>query len=157
MQFALSVSPNPDLTLFERHGESPSVFICQHSVDAQDKVREAVSDFHASTHKSLAIIVKTQTKAIELYRALSESDDGIHLLDPESTRFPSGVVICSVLMAKGLEFDRVAAFDASEENYRTEMDRNLLYIACTRAMHQLTLISIGKPSKWIRHGVEDEG
>ncbi len=27
----------------------------------------------------------------------------------------------------------------SWENYRTEMDRSLLYIACTRAMHRLDL------------------
>ena len=36
--------------------------------------------------------------------------------------------------------------DASARNYRTEMERNLLYVACTRAMHRLSLISTGEPS-----------
>jgi len=29
------------------------------------------------------------------------------------------------------------------------MDRNLLYVACTRAMHRLTLYSIGDPSPFL--------
>ena len=37
------------------------------------------------------------------------------------------------------EFDEVLVPFASFENYQTEVDRSLLYIACTRAMHHLTL------------------
>jgi DNA helicase-2/ATP-dependent DNA helicase PcrA len=43
-------------------------------------------------------------------------------------------------LSKGLEFDEVIIPFASARNYQTEVDRNLLYIACTRAMHQLTLM-----------------
>ena len=46
-------------------------------------------------------------------------------------------------MAKGLEFDQVIAPDASDKNYSTLMDRNLLYVACTRAMHKLALTFAG--------------
>lgn len=52
-------------------------------------------------------------------------------------------------MAKGLEFDRVIVADVSTENYRTEMDRNLLYVACTRAMHRLDLVVVGEVSPWL--------
>ena len=52
-------------------------------------------------------------------------------------------------LAKGLEFDRVIVADVSAGNYRTEMDRNLLYVACTRAMHRLTLYSVGDPSSFL--------
>lgn len=31
--------------------------------------------------------------------------------------------------------------DASAKNYRTEIDRNLLYVACTRAMHGLSVMA----------------
>jgi DNA helicase-2/ATP-dependent DNA helicase PcrA len=61
------------------------------------------------------------------------------------------VVICSVFLAKGLEFDQVIVPDASADNYATEMDRNLMYVACTRAMHRLTLTFIGKVSPHISH------
>lgn len=32
---------------------------------------------------------------------------------------------------------------------RTETDRNPLYVACTRAMHRLTLYSLGDPSAFL--------
>lgn len=43
-----------------------------------------------------------------------------------------------VYLAKGLEFDAVLVAGA-DEAYRTEQDRRLLYIACTRALHRLDL------------------
>jgi len=38
-----------------------------------------------------------------------------------------------------LEFDEVIIPFASSRNYATAIDRSMLYIACTRAMHRLTL------------------
>lgn len=34
--------------------------------------------------------------------------------------------------------------DVSESIYHTEYDRSLLYIACTRAMHKLSLFHTGR-------------
>ncbi|CCE23020.1 hypothetical protein [Methylotuvimicrobium alcaliphilum] len=39
--------------------------------------------------------------------------------------------------------------DASEKNYATEMDKNLLYVACTPAMHELTLTFAGNATTFI--------
>ncbi|WP_167851057.1 hypothetical protein [Tabrizicola caldifontis] len=36
--------------------------------------------------------------------------------------------------------------DADAATYRTEMDRNMLYVACTRAMHRFTVIGVGAMS-----------
>jgi superfamily I DNA/RNA helicase len=47
---------------------------------------------------------------------------------------------------QGLEFDRVLVPDASAATYHTEMDRNPLYVACTRAMHVLLLTHTAAPS-----------
>ena len=64
--------------------------------------------------------------------------------------FRQGVVVCSVHMSKGLEFDHVVVSGASADNYSSVMDRSLLYVACTRAMHQLTLTFKGDVSKFIK-------
>ena len=56
--------------------------------------------------------------------------------------------MCTPHLAKGLEFDRVVIADASDAVFATEMDRNLLYVACTR-MHVLTLVSPGATSRHI--------
>ena len=47
-------------------------------------------------------------------------------------------------MAKGLEFDEVVVADADKNTYGAEFDRGLLYVACTRAMHRLTVIGVGE-------------
>jgi DNA helicase-2/ATP-dependent DNA helicase PcrA len=53
-------------------------------------------------------------------------------------------------MAKGLEFDEVIVPYVSAHNYRTDMDKSMLYIACTRAMHQLTVTYHGVPSQFLK-------
>ena len=57
-----------------------------------------------------------------------------------------GVFIIPVYMSKGLEFDAVLICDTNAENYNSEDDKNLLYIACTRALHRLNLFCPGEPS-----------
>ncbi|MCM3626851.1 ATP-binding domain-containing protein [Paenibacillus glycanilyticus] len=52
-------------------------------------------------------------------------------------------------MAKGLEFDQVIVPFASESNYNSELDRSMLYIACSRAMHALAVTMHGTPSLFI--------
>ena len=37
----------------------------------------------------------------------------------------------------------------NQENYKTDVDRSMLYIACTRAMHELTIIHHGELSELI--------
>lgn len=52
-------------------------------------------------------------------------------------------------MAKGLEFDQVVVPDADNSNYQNEVDRGLLYIACTRAMHRLNLLYVKEKSPFL--------
>nr|WP_041276064.1 ATP-binding domain-containing protein [Desulfosporosinus acidiphilus] len=53
-------------------------------------------------------------------------------------------------MAKGLEFDVVLLYQASAENYSSEFDRKLLYVACTRALHRLSLYHTGELSGFLK-------
>jgi DNA helicase-2/ATP-dependent DNA helicase PcrA len=48
-----------------------------------------------------------------------------------------------------LEFDRVIVPEVGAASYRTAMDRNLLYVACTRAMHELVLTHTDAPSAFL--------
>ncbi|WP_338125157.1 ATP-binding domain-containing protein [Paenibacillus dendritiformis] len=64
-------------------------------------------------------------------------------------QFHEGIIVSSSHMAKGLEFDHVLVPFSDAGNYRTEMDRGLLYIACTRAMHMLTLTYSGEASPFL--------
>ena len=149
MQFALRIAPNPDLIAMERHGPEPDLSIVKSRKEAVTRIADAARDFRASDHTSLAVLAKTQGEAKRLHKALTEEGIEARLLEEGSTGFSTGVVVCTPHLAKGLEFDRVILPDASEAVYSTEMDRNLLYVACTRAMHRLSLISVGTPSAFV--------
>jgi DNA helicase-2/ATP-dependent DNA helicase PcrA len=97
-----------------------------------------------------------EDRAESLHGELRELGIEARLLDCQSAGFSTGITVCTAHLAKGLEFDRVIVPDASARNYHTEMDRNLLYVACTRAMHHLTLFAIGEPSRWLAGAKESQ-
>lgn len=153
MQFALRVSPNPDLIAVRRHGAEPKLVEYKSANACLDGIVDEIEQFKACDHRSLAIIAKTQGEADKLHRRLKDRGISARLLANDSSAFGTGVIICSAHLAKGLEFDRVIIADASAKNYATPMDRNLLYVACTRAMHRLSLASVGRASALIAaHG-----
>ena len=152
MQFALRVAPNPDLVAMERHGPEPDLHVVETQREAASRISAAIREFEASDHASLAVLAKTQTQAKRVHKRLAEAGIEARLLEEGSAGFSAGVVICTPHLAKGLEFDRVIIPDASEAVFSTEMDRNLLYVACTRAMHRLSLISVGNPSGFLPVG-----
>ena len=71
------------------------------------------------------------------------------LITRESASFQNGISITSVRMSKGLEFDEVLIPQADSRTYASDFDRRLLYIACTRAMHRLTLTYSGRETQFI--------
>jgi len=72
------------------------------------------------------------------------------LLDCDSKEFQNGIIITPAFIAKGLEFDQVIVPFVSAETYQTELDKSMLYIACTRAMHKLSLIYTGCITSFIK-------
>ncbi|WP_244857311.1 3'-5' exonuclease [Halorhodospira halophila] len=149
MQFAQRIQPDPDLEAMERHGEPPQTIRCRSHKEEVAKVAEFIEAFRVSEHNALAILTKTPKQARAIFRALPESMTDVRLLDEASEVFSTGIVVCTVPLSKGLEFDRVIVPHASAQNYASEMDRKLLYVACTRAMHRLALTYRGEPSPFI--------
>jgi len=47
-------------------------------------------------------------------------------------------------MAKGLEFDAVIVTSLEEDYMEKDLDIKLLYVAMTRALHSLDVLSCGK-------------
>ena len=63
-----------------------------------------------------------------------------------SAEYEQGIVVIPAYLAKGIEFDAVIIYDASKDVYSDESVRRLFYTACTRAMHELQLYSVGEVS-----------
>jgi DNA helicase-2/ATP-dependent DNA helicase PcrA len=146
-EFTQRILANTELIAMERHGPAPGIRQLNTPAEEIEEVRRLISAFRNSGHRSMAVIVKTHQQAKTLFKELRSGD--VHLLTADSTSLKSGVVITTAHLAKGLEFDEVVVPFASQRNYRTDVDRRMLYIACTRAMHQLTLTCTGEVTQMV--------
>jgi len=135
--FAQRISPNKEIIAMERHGVPPEVKEFTNNEAEIAEIRRLIREFKISEHQSMGIICKTQSQAEFVFAELRATD--VHLLTADSTSFRNGIIVTTVHLAKGLEFDVVIVPFTSSRNYNTNVDRGLLYIACTRAMHELTL------------------
>jgi DNA helicase-2/ATP-dependent DNA helicase PcrA len=145
--FAQRVFHNPNLIAMERHGEMPQVKGFSSNAEEAKEIEGLITQFKNSGRQSLGIICKTLDQAETLYNELKSP--GVHLLTADSTSFKDGIVITTAHLAKGLEFDEVIIPFASARNYHTDVDKSMLYIACTRAMHQLTLTYSNEKTSFI--------
>lgn len=139
----------PKITPFERHGDKPQLVsrgsfeeICKNIVDD-------ASDLFMAGYKTIGVIAKTKDEANKAY-SIMKNFVNAKLLNSKDDEMIEGINIITPYQAKGLEFDVVFVFNASCENYKTEYDRNLLYIACTRALHRLIIYSLGNFCEFIQ-------
>ncbi len=139
--FAQRITPNPLLIPLERHGQEPVVAHFDSSDEELRAIQGLIATFQSAGQQSLGIICKTLRQAATAYQALQAP--GVQLLTAESTTLKEGVIITTAHLAKGLEFDEVIVPFASARTYSTEVDKGMLYVACTRAMHRLTLTYTG--------------
>jgi DNA helicase-2/ATP-dependent DNA helicase PcrA len=145
--FSQRITPNPDIIPLERHGPEPEIARYNSQDEELEAIGQRIAAFKNSGNHSLGIICKTLRQAEGAYQALQAP--GVHLLTDESTSFKEGVIITTAHLAKGLEFDAVVVPFATTRNYQTEVDKSMLYVACTRAMHQLTLTCSGAVTTFV--------
>ena len=139
LNFSLKfIEQSPQIKSFNRKGDSPEVFIADNSEVFIDKIVEEVKSCQEKGLQSIGLICKTENNSICLYNKIKHKLD-IQIIRNGSAAELQGVFIIPVYMSKGLEFDAVLICDADNQNYYDEDDKNLLYVACTRALHRLSL------------------
>lgn len=136
---------NEQLPLVEpvvRHGNIPS-FIQAEQFDAL-KIKGIFEAIRQNGHRSIALICKTTAEAITMQQALKDNAIASQLLTENESINQEMLLVVPSHLAKGLEFDAVIVAAYDTPFYDTPIDRKLLYVALTRAMHELYLIG---PSK----------
>jgi DNA helicase-2/ATP-dependent DNA helicase PcrA len=146
-EFAQKIVPNPNIIPMERHGAVPLVKGFNSNEEEAGEIKTLVAAFKNSGRQSLGVICKTQPQAQFVFNELKSP--GINLLTADSTAFKEGVIVTTAHLAKGLEFDEVIVPFTSANNYQTDVDKSMLYIACTRAMHLLTLTYSKEKTKFL--------
>lgn len=108
-------------------------------------VRTEIEGMNGRGYDTIAVICRTAEEAELVREALTPEAAGKSY---EDMLFTKGVMTLPISLTKGLEFDAVILYDASSENYRVnDADAKLLYVAITRALHELSVVYTGEKSK----------
>lgn len=146
MGFASKIRGHQIATI-DRHGDEPQVLGFDTSESEAGWIAEEIGRFRAAERGRLAVITKSRSQAQLLRRQLSEKLEGILLATADSRGvLGHDITVIPVTLAKGLEFDEVIVVRASAQEYNSAADRSLLYIACTRALHRLSVTHTSLPS-----------
>ena len=134
----------------ERHGDEPNLIDFNHKDDMNKKLVEEIKNYQAKNYKSIGIITKTARETIYLYNLLQSNNIEVSSITKDDDSFTDGIVVIPSYLAKGLEFDVVFIYDASNKNYNSEDERLLLYTCCTRALHVLNIYYIGEVTSLLK-------
>ena len=134
----------------DRHGDEVSIIKDNDEMKKTKVLKDALE--LKKFYNTIAIITKTQEEANKLKECLegNKKASSFKLITGKEKLFTADkIFIIPSYLAKGLEFDAVLVYNASDKVYPDEF-KNLLYVVCTRALHKLNIYYSGKLSPLIK-------
>ena len=138
-----------------RHGDEVANIPCKDLFDLNAKVSSKIKEFVEKDYETIAVICKDEKEAEEAYKALSKETE-VKLFS-QDVEFAKGTFVLPIEYSKGLEFDAVIIYDASKEAYPLNDDyAKLLYVAATRALHELSVFFRGELTGLVRDPIPED-
>ncbi len=134
----------------QRHGPTPIFIQTDNASSLAHTVGQWITARQTESRRTLcALICRWPKQAQQLVEELRKIGyPSVRLGHRDQFEFSPGITVTNVHQVKGLEFRNVLVVEPSEENYHgtSEEERNLLYVAVTRAEHRLDFIGSQKPT-----------
>lgn len=139
-----------------RHGNQVTVTKCENEDEMLAETEKNIRGWMKEGRETIAVICRDEEEAAMVSARLGEKLP-LADSDPETASFTQGIMVLPVEYTKGLEFDGVLLYHPSAEHYPAE-DRyvKLLYVAATRALHELTVVHQGDLTDLIAKPVSEE-
>lgn len=119
--------------------------------DIPSYIADKITEYKNNGYKTIAVISKTNLLSNYINDDLYDLGVKIPNVSVNDDLTDERFNICTISnqLAKGLEFDAVIINNASEEIYSSSsnMDMKLLYVAVTRALHELDIVYSGNITK----------
>ena len=139
-----------------RHGEPVTVKKCADVTDQVTQAEQIIKQWQSKGLDTIAVVCMDEAEAEKVTAALQGSVE-LNTGDVGKWEIGEGVMVLPLKYTKGLEFDAVLIFNASEEDYPVEDGYvKQLYVAATRALHELTVLYRGKLTGLITDPVSSE-
>lgn len=131
-----------------RSGEEVKVI---HTEDQFIEIVKTLKQLQNADVKTIAVIGRTDDECRDMYKKLTNAGLTVNVIEADQSKYEGGISVVPVYLAKGLEFDAVLLIDVDEEHYKnTKHDAKLLYVGCTRSLHDLWIFHSGEASPLIK-------
>lgn len=144
-EFANNIIGLKGVEFVNRSGQEPILYKTQN----QEETIKDIINSQCQDYDHIAIICKCNSEAKELYKKLSPILDCTMIEEPED--YNNRILITTCATAKGIEFDAVIIPNASRENYKNTIDKNILYVSSTRALHKLFFTTSDEPTHLLKN------
>lgn len=135
---------NKDMVLAKpvvRHGDRPGIYRAGSAEEFYSLLEDRIQLLKDKGYHTIAVICKTHDECKRVKALMKKSRRvSLKLLSPENSDYSGGIMILPSYLAKGLEFDAVIIASYEEDYAERELDLKLLYVAMTRALHNLDII-----------------
>jgi DNA helicase II / ATP-dependent DNA helicase PcrA len=130
---------------FDRHGEQPQLHEVTAATQLSTEIQQVIEQARQKGYESIAIIGRTVQQCRDLASGLKQLTENVALVDTPDFKYQGGLILIPVNLAKGMEFEVSLVVEADEQAYSaTEYDGRLLYVALTRASHELHVFWRGR-------------
>ncbi|AQQ63433.1 MULTISPECIES: HelD family protein [Bacillus] len=153
IEFANEIIKNAEIpvglaTPVFRSGEDVKVI---HAENQFTEIVKTVKHLQNADVKTIAVIGRTEDECRDIYVKLTNAGLTVNVIEANQSKYEGGISVIPVYLAKGLEFDAVLLIDVDEEHYKnTKHDAKLLYVGCTRSLHDLWIFHSGEASPLIK-------
>lgn len=118
-----------------RHGSPVATYQLKEE-ELLPQAAKLIEEIRSRGYRTIAVVCRLQEEADALHKALAKS------IGDEGEGFQQGLMVLPIELTKGLEFDAVILWKPDEAHYgNTPKEAKLLYVAITRALHELHLLS----------------
>lgn len=132
-----------------RHGNPVQVVECKKDEELIEQSVKILTQWKKDGYDTIAVVCRNAKEAEEAAKSLSQKIT-IEESDLEKAEFKQGIMVLPVDYTKGLEFDAVLIFNPTESDYpEDDGHAKLLYVAATRALHELCIVHTGDVTKLI--------
>ncbi|MCQ3929030.1 MAG: hypothetical protein DPW16_01105 [Chloroflexi bacterium] len=137
---------------FKRYGE-PVKYQQANTIDELVELIENQLGSWEIQYQSIAIICKTLEECAIIKTQLNNSAQ----LVTDASKYRTGLIIIPCYLTKGLEFQACVIANASQEQYTdSELDGRLLYVAITRAQHELAVFWLDQVSSHLSKAIDSQ-
>lgn len=144
--------------LVVRHGDEVELDSMEKSKNIPEHIVEKIAEYKEKGCKTIAVISKTDEQSKDINEKLSEIGLSIPNVKSDDDLSDEKFNICTISnqLAKGLEFDGVIINNVNENIYssKNNLDMKLLYVAITRALHELDIVYSGELTNPLKKSIK---